>query len=81
MPGAGVGGEVQQVGGAPSDQAFGRAAEYFAERLVGVDDHAIAVDERHGERGGREDRPVERGVCSRRPSRTGSCLIVTLCDG
>ncbi len=46
-----VGGEVDEVGGGLFAERPGRGAEEVAEGVVGRDDHAVRVDEGHGEPG------------------------------
>ncbi len=67
VPGAGVRGQVHQIRGDPSGQAVRVGAEQLAEGCVGADDQAFAIDDSHGERGGREDTVI--GV------------VITVCDG
>ncbi len=64
VPGAPVGGEVDQVGGGLLAQRPGLGAEEGAQGVVGRDDHAVPVDEGHGEPGGPEGGAVvaELGV-------------------
>ncbi len=78
LPGAGVGGEVDEVGGGTAGQRVRVGAEQGAQRVVGADDQALGVDDGHGERGGRERRAVGRGPRARR---TRSQALVTVRDG
>ncbi|CAM5357683.1 hypothetical protein SAVIM40S_03268 [Streptomyces avidinii] len=57
-PGAGLRGQVHQVGGAPVDEGVGLAAEEPGEGLVGGDDVALTVHDGHGEVGRVEGGPV-----------------------
>lgn len=57
-PGAGLRGQVDQVGGGPVDERVRFAAEQPGEGLVGGDHVALAVDDGHGEVGRVEGGPV-----------------------
>ncbi len=78
VPGAGVGGEVDEVGRRAAGERGRVGAEQGAQGVVGADDQALGVDDGHGERGRGEHRAVGGGF---RTPGTRSQTFVTFRDG
>src|SRR5690606_39352150 len=69
VPGVGVGGEVDEVGGGRAGQRLRGAVQQAGEGRVDADHHALAVHHRHRQGRGREDGAVGRGGGGRRARR------------